>query len=333
VTGSSDKRRFYVTGASGFLGRRVCRRLAGCGEVRALFRAAADGPWSGADLVDLSRGGPPQGSLDGVDTVVHLAARTHAVKEGAEAEPLYRAVNVDGTRRMLEASARAGVRRFVFVSSVKAMGEGGSVVQDETAVPAPVSWYGITKRAAEDLVLERKYTPEAVVLRPALLYGPGVAGNVARMIDAVRAGRFPAVPEVGNRRSLVHVDDAADAVVLAANEPGAVGRVFIVTDGRPCSTREMYDWICEALGGPAARRSVPPAVFRCLAKVGDAYARIRGRRWVFDSDLYDKLLGSAEYDSSAIEEALGFEPRWTFRAALPHIVDSRGEGSKEEGPE
>ena len=326
MTNASEGRRFYVTGASGFLGRPVCERLAELGEVRALFRNEADGPWTGADLVDLSRAAPPPRALEGVDTVVHLAARTHALDEAGDTDTLYRAINVDGTRRVLEASAQAGVRRFVFVSSVKAMGEGGTEIQNEATPSAPVTSYGITKRAAEDMVLEAKHTPEAAVLRPALMYGPGAGGNVGKMIDAVRAGRFPAVPEVGNRRSVVHVADAADAVVLAANDPGAAGRLFIVTDGRPCSTREMYEWICDALGKEVPRRTLPLFVFRWLAKAGDASVRILGKRWVFDSDAFGKLFGSAAYDSTAIEEALGFKPHWSFRSALPHMVGSSAGG-------
>jgi nucleoside-diphosphate-sugar epimerase len=253
--------------------------------------------------------------------VIHLAARTHAVDELGDTETLYRDINVDGTRRVLEAAAGAGVRRFVFVSSVKAMGEGGPEAQNETSAPAPVTWYGRTKRAAETLVLDGGYVAEPVVLRPALMYGPGVKGNVSRMIDAVRAGRFPPVPEVGNRRSMVHVDDAASAVFLAADEPRAAGRVFIVTDGLPYSTREMYEGICDALGKASPKWTVPVSALGVLARFGDAVGRIRGKRWLFDSDAYDKLFGSAFYDSSAIETTLGFKPRWTFETALPHLIE------------
>jgi UDP-glucose 4-epimerase len=322
VNDVSLRSRFYVTGASGFLGRRVCSRLAEHGTVRALMRSPGDGPWDAVDVVDLSKDPPPPGALSGVDTVIHLAARTHAVDESGDTEGLYRAINVDGTRRLLEAAKRAGVRRFVFVSSVKAMGEGGGGIQDETATPIPATWYGKTKRAAETMAMEGTWTPETVVLRPALMYGPGVSGNVERMIEAVRAGRFPPVPEVGNSRSMVHGDDAADAVVLAATAGRAAGRLFIVTDGRPCSTREMYEWICEALGQTPRRRTPPLSVYRGLAKAGDLLGRLRGRRWMFDSQAFGKLFGSAAYDSSAICRELGFEPKWTFRTALPEIVSS-----------
>ncbi len=321
------KTSFYVTGASGFLGRRVCSRLAAHGTVRALMRSAVDGPWDAVDMVDLAKDPPPPGALAGVETVIHLAARTHAVDESGDTEGLYRAINVDGTRRLLEAAKSAGVRRFVFVSSVKAMGEGGDGVQDETATPVPATWYGKTKRAAETMVMDGSWPHEAVVLRPALMYGKGVAGNVGRMIEAVRAGRFPPVPEVGNSRSMVHGDDAAHAIVLAATGARAAGRLFIVTDGRPCSTREMYEWICKALGQTPRRRTPPLSMYRGLAKVGDVLGRLRGRRWIFDSEAFGKLFGSAAYDSSAICRELGFEPKWTFRTALPEMVSGATESA------
>lgn len=323
MTVMPSHRRYYVTGASGFLGRRVCEHLANFGEVRALFRSPAEGPWRRADLCDLAAGPVSAEGFTDVDTVIHLAARTHAVDEYGDTERLYREINVDGTRRVLEAAANAGVRRVVFVSSVKAMGEGGPEAQDEASTPAPATWYGRTKRDAEILVLDGGYVPEPVVLRPALMYGPGVKGNVSRMIAAVRAGRFPPVPEVGNRRSMVHVEDAASAVALAANESRAAGRIFLVTDGRPYSTREMFERICEALGKSPPSWTVPVAVLGVMARFGDAVGRIRGKRWLFDSDAYDKLFASALYDSSAIETTLGFKPQWTFETALPELIDSQ----------
>jgi UDP-glucose 4-epimerase len=330
MTHTSSLRRYYVTGASGFIGRRLCERIARGGEVRALFRSPAEGPWISVDHLDLSRDAFPVDALKGVDTLFHLAARTHAVDEYAEDGPQYRAINVDGTRRLLEAAGRAGVRRMVFFSSVKAMGEGSAASQDESAEPAPTTWYGITKLEAEKLVLDGGYVEEPVVLRPALVYGPGAKGNLERMIDAVRTGRFPPVPEVNNRRSVVHVDDVVAAAELAADSPGAAGRVFIVTDGRPVSTREMYEWICDALGLPVRRWKVPAAAFKGLSLVGDAIGRVRGRRWIFDSAAYEKMFGSACYESTAIGQALGFEPKWTFQTALPHLL-GRPAGGVEPG--
>jgi UDP-glucose 4-epimerase len=316
-------RRYYVTGGSGFIGRRICRRLSEKGQVRILCRRACDGPWTGADAVDLSRDPLPSGALESVDTVIHLAARTHAVDETGDTDQLYRSINVDGTRKLLEAASAAGVRRFVLMSSVKAMGESADEAQNESSPADPSTWYGRTKLAAEQLVLQGGFVQEPVVLRPALVYGPGVRGNLERMIDSVRSGRFPSVPEVGNRRSLVHVDDVAAAVDLAADAAGAAGRVFIVTDGRPVSTREMFEWISGGLNRPVPSRTYPLVLFRTLSRIGDTVGRIRGRRWIFDSEAYDKLFGSAWYDASAIETALGFTPQWTLETAIASMVDEQ----------
>jgi len=225
--------------------------------------------------LDLSRDPLPSGALDGVDTVFHLAARTHAVDEAGDTEQLYRAINVDGTRKLLEAASAAGVRRFVLMSSVKAMGEKTDEAQNEASPTDPTTWYGRTKLAAEQMVLQGRFVSEPVVLRPALVYGPGVRGNLERMIDSVRSGRFPSVPEVGNRRSLVHVDDVAGAADLAADASGAAGRVFIVTDGRPVSTREMFEWISRGLNRPIPDRTYPLVLFRLLSRAGDTIGRTR----------------------------------------------------------
>jgi len=177
-----------VTGAAGFVGARLCGALAQRVRVRALLRQGVAGPWSESVVADLTTGVPGD-ATEGVDTIFHLAGRTHAVDESGGDEGSYRAVNVEGTRALLERAREAGVRRFVFTSSVKAIGEGGETVDDDT-LPRPNSAYGRTKLEAERIVLEGGYVPEAVVLRPSLVYGAGVKGNLHNMIAAIDGGRF-----------------------------------------------------------------------------------------------------------------------------------------------
>lgn len=308
-----------VTGASGFIGRRLCAALAARVRVRALLRAPARGPWHDAAYGDLTA--PLDDSItEAVHTVFHLAARTHAVDERDEDEALYRAVNVDGTRRLLESAQRSGVTRVVFMSSVKAIGEGDadSVIDDATPA-APATAYGRTKLEAEGLVLQGGFVPSAVVLRPCLVYGPGVKGNVERMIHAIDAGRFPPVPRTGNRRSMVHVDDVVRAAVAAAGSRAADGGCFIVSDGRAYDTRDLYEIICAALGRPA-RRGWPWWVFRLLAIAGDAVGRAASRRVPFDSDAFAKLFGSAAFDGDGLWRVLGTAPEWTLERAIGDIV-------------
>lgn len=309
-----------VTGASGFIGRRLCTRLQESGKtVRALVRNPVAGPWDEIFAADLGTAPVPAEILKGVDTVYHLAGKAHALAELPGEEADYQQVNVEGTRGLLEAAAAAGVRRFVFFSSVKAMGEGGDACLDESFNGRPETPYGRSKRRAEELVLQGT-VPHSSVLRLCMVYGPGVKGNLPRMIEAVAGNRFPPLPETGNKRSLVHVDDVVEAAILAAEKPVAAGQIYIVTDGRPCSTRQMYEWICLALDKPVPKWQVPMALLKAMAMTGDILGRVRGRRFIFDTDALHKLIGSAWYSSGKMERELGFVPKYDLQGSLPSII-------------
>jgi len=200
------------------------------------------------------------------------------------------------------------------------MGEGGDECQDELAACYPGTPYGRSKLEAERLVLEGGYVPEPLVLRLSMVYGPTRKGNLPRMIRAVAKGRFPPLPETDNRRSMVHVDDVVQAALLAAENPVAAGKTYIVTDGETYSTRQIYEWICEALGKPVPGWHVPLPVLKALARAGDGVGRLRGRRFIFDSDALEKLVGSACYSSEKIARELSFDPKHHLRASLPEIV-------------
>ena len=311
-----------VTGGSGFVGRALCARLRKLGiRVHVAARHHAGGPWDRFVATDLARSALPPEALEGVDTVFHLAAKTH-VRTAVRNDPEHEAVTVEGTRRVLNAARRAGVGRFVFMSSVKAAGEPGDMLVDEDFDRPPNTAYGRAKRKAERLVTGtgRECGMHTVVLRPTLVYGPGWKGNLSRMFRAVRAGRFLPPPQTGNRRSMVHVDDVAQAALLAAERPLADGRVYVLCDGEAYSTRRIYEAMCHSVGRPVARWEVPSSLLRVAARAGDALGA-NGRRTVpFDSEALDRLLGSAWYDSSRARRELGWAPRWTLEAALPDII-------------
>jgi len=313
-----------VTGASGFLGRALCGRLRARGaRVRALMRRAGSGPWDEAVAADIASGPLPEAALRGVDAVFHLAARVHAVSERRGAgEDAYRRVNVEGTRRVVDAAVAAGASGVMFVSSVKAMGEGREVCLNEEAAPAPETPYGRSKLEAEGIVLEAgaRHGLHASVLRLPLVYGAGAGGHLAAMLGAVARGRFPPLADPGNRRSLVHVADAVEAAILAASSSRAAGRVYLVTDGRAYSTRALYEMMCEAAGRAVPRWRVPLGVLRAAAVMGDGAGRCLGRRMPFDSEALGKLTGSAWYSSARIERELGFRPAHTLADALPEMV-------------
>lgn len=318
-----------VTGASGFIGNRLLNALCEAGiKVKALSRydsvSGIDVKYPGGIVPLVGDFACPDSIhqvCDGVDTVFHLAGYAHAVNAMDElAAAIHRRVTVEGTAALLEEAIRAGVKRFIFVSSVKAIGEGGEDCVDETEATAPITEYGRAKLAAEQLVLGTGSGMHVCVLRLPLVYGPGMKGNLLQMMQSIDSGRFPSLPKVNNRRSMVHVDDVVQALRLAVESPRANGEIYLVTDGQIYSTNDIHMLICGALGKTPSRWTMPMGLLRATAVVGDTVGRIRGRPFSFNSTALDKLLGSAWYSSEKIKLHLGFTPTYTFETALPTIV-------------
>ena len=316
-----------VTGAAGFIGRHLVARLLRDGHaVRALVHEAArSGDWpSGVEVVagEVRDAQAMKAAAAGCDGVFHLAGKVHALTEVRDDEEGYRAINTEGTRHIMEGAVAAGARRFVLFSSVKAMGEGGSRCLDESFDGPPETPYGRSKLEAERLTLEigGRAGLHVACLRFPLVYGPGNKGNLYKMIAAIDRGMFLPLPEVGNRRSMVHVTDVVRAALLAADQSAANGRCYIVTDWRGYSTRELYELICRALGKPIPAWHVPLWMLTLSGGIGDAIGRVRGKRFLFDSDALEKLVGSAWYSSEKISRELGYRPTVTFSEALPELI-------------
>jgi nucleoside-diphosphate-sugar epimerase len=279
----------FVTGATGFIGQRLLVGLEANGEsVRILSRNPH--PDYETVVCDLQFEVIPEAGLDGVDTVFHLAGFTHDLRDASKLEHLYRALNVDSTVRLTELAVRSGVKQFVFVSSVKA---GGYNLEQDS----PDGVYGQTKREAELKLLDigRQSGMHVSIVRPSLVYGAGVKGNLALMRRGIEQGWFPPIPETENRRSMIHVDDLVRALLLAAEDKRANGEIYIATDGVPHSTREIYEAICYAVGKHVPNCSLPKFIFNLLAKLSP---KLKYK--------VDKLLGDEEYSSEKLEQ-LGFQ--------------------------
>lgn len=329
---NSQKQRILVTGATGFIGRRLIdalRQRSGATILvvtRDVARIASIWPNGSVTgrIGDLARAESLNDVIgNGVETVFHLAGYTHAIDISPdEEERMHHRITVAGTEALLAAASRAGVRRFVFVSSVKAIGEGGDSLIDEGQAPAPTTSYGRAKRAAEELVLAagQRTGMHVAILRLPLVYGTGNKGNIPRMIVAIDRGRFPPLPEVGNKRSMVHADDVVQALLLAADKSEANGQIYLVTDGKAYSSRGIYLAICRALGKAPWRWAVPAVVLRAAAHAGDLFKRLFGCRLPFNSEVLNKLLGSAWYSDAKIRRELGYNPRHTLESALPEMV-------------
>jgi UDP-glucose 4-epimerase len=286
----------FITGATGFIGQHLLE--AGyyqTHEIKILSRR----PHSEYEtlICDLQSEQIPDDALTGIDTVFHLAGFAHDLRDATEIEHFYRAVNVNATARLADLAVKSGVKQFVFVSSVKA---GGSALpgkcMTEPDQDDPRGVYGQTKREAELIVLEmgQQSGMHVSIIRPSLVYGPGVKGNLALMRSGVVRGWFPPLPETGNRRSMIHVDDLVRALLLVAKDERANGEIFIATDGVPHSSREIYDATCQGVGKMVPRWSVPKFMFDWISLVSP---RIRYK--------VNKLLGDECYSSRKLE-ALGF---------------------------
>jgi nucleoside-diphosphate-sugar epimerase len=323
----------FVTGATGFIGRHLVSALTEAGaSVSVLARSPESGEderiWPGRDVRfvrgDLLRHSSIPGTCEGVSTVFHLAGYAHAEDANdVRADETHWKVTVEGTRALLRESVRVGVKHFVYASTVKAMGEGGQACLDEESPLEPLSGYGVAKRVAEKLVLEagREHAMHVSVLRFPLVYGRENKGNLLRMIAAIDRGHFLPLPTLTNRRSMVHVDDAVQALCVVAERPEANGQIYLVTDGQPYATSDIYDQICVALGKPAPRWRSPLWALHVGARVGDVIGKLRGRIFVFNSDVLAKLTESAWYSNDKIRRELGFEPHRTLADGLPEMVE------------
>ncbi|MCQ8103090.1 NAD-dependent epimerase/dehydratase family protein [Methylomonas sp. SURF-2] len=309
-----------VTGASGFIGTSLVKYLRqGDYDV---YRASRSMPIKDSKhfLLDLANPIGLPDILSDTEVIFHLAGKAHALAENRQDENEYFLVNTEGTRKLLEAAKAAGVQKFIYFSSVKAVGDSDQQPMDETVDTVADTPYGRSKYAAEQLVLHGGYVPHPVVIRPSMVYGNTEKGNLPRMIKAIQRGLFPPLPETNNRRSMVHVDDVIQAALLAAETPEAAGRIYIVTDDHAYSTRQIYDWIRQALGKTAPGWQIPMTLLNVLAKTGDAIGHTLGRRFPFDSAALDKLSGSAWYSSAKIQRELGFRPRHSLQSSIPDIV-------------
>jgi nucleoside-diphosphate-sugar epimerase len=280
-------------------------------RVRAAVRPSSDALPAEAETVTVDDIGPDtdwRAALAGIDAIVHLAARAHVLRDSsADAHARYRALNTLGALRLAEAAAAAGVRRFVFLSSVRVHGERSTGAPFDEASPLVAEDpYGRSKADAERglATLAAAGRLQPVILRPPLVYGPGARGNFARLVAMVARGVPLPLGAVRNCRSLVFVGNLVDAVARSLDHPAAAGETFIVSDGEDLSTPELVRHIARALDKPARLVPVPPALLR----LGGTLA---GR-----ADDAARLLDDLVVDGSKIRACLGWSPIFSLDEGL-----------------
>ena len=301
-----------VTGAQGFVGLPLSTALVNLGyqvrgAVRDTFQAnesqetvAVGGINGDTDWAD---------ALVDVAVVIHLAARVHVMKESAaDALSAYRKVNVEGTLNLAQQAVQAGVKRFIFISSIKVNGEGTLSDRPFNAndLPAPVDAYGVSKREAEDALrlLGTETGMEIVIIRPPLVYGLGVKANFAALMHAVQQGWPLPLGAVYNQRSLVALDNLVDFIITCISHPQAANETFLVSDGQDLSTSELVRGMAQAVGVSARLLPVP------------VWALQAGATLLGKGDAIQRLCGNLQIDISKTRTLLGWVPPVSVADAL-----------------
>jgi nucleoside-diphosphate-sugar epimerase len=323
MTAKPDRQTVMVTGATGFVGRALVDRLAA--DPRFVIRAAsrsANPDWPQCvepihlELEDLVGRTDYAEALRGVSCLIHTAARVHVSDESAPgALASLHSVNVAGTRRLAEEAAHAGVRRFIFVSSVKV---NGTRTEPEepfrmSDIPNPQCAYGISKWQAEQALWQSAADTglEVVVVRPPLAYGPGAKANVLRLMRLVDQGWPLPLAAVDNRRSLVALDNLVDLLTHCIDHPAAPGHAFLVSDGHDLSTPELIRGLARAMGRPARLFRVPLPLLRIAGQLSGRLGEV------------ERLTDSLQVDMRPTCETLGWEPPVSVQEGLLRAVAGR----------
>ena len=300
-----------ITGATGFVGTALCDFLSASAYKVVPTVRAKSGMSNEIVVGHLDASTDWRSALTGCDAVVHLAARVHVMNDSTEdSMALYRATNTKATLNLARQSSQAGVKRFVFISTIKVNGEGRAAAYCETDVPAPEDAYAISKWEAEQGLqqIARETGLEVVILRPPLVYGPGVKANFLRLIKTIQRGWPLPLGAIHNRRSLLYLGNFVDAIRLCVEHPAAAGQTFLLDDGQAVSTPELIRAVARAMGRPARLLAVPVGV---LAFMG----ALLGKRAAVA-----RLTGSLHVDSSAIRSRLGWTPPYSMEAGLAATV-------------
>ena len=284
-----------VTGSSGFIGKHLTKKLL-LENNKVVNVSRKNLLNSDTILLDLALGDYSKINFNEIHIIYHLAGLAHDTQKDINN---YIDLNINATVNLAKVAAKSGVKRFVFLSSIKAEGHSLEGFDNLKLGFDKVSdIYGSSKRQAESLLLKiaSETSMDVSIIRPALVYGPSMKGNLRDMLLAIDKGWFPPLPKLDNRRSLIHIDDLIRAIIIISNHNKAKGETFLVSDGLPHSSREIYEAMCYVLKKPIPSWGVPVSIFRLLSLISPTMRK-----------KIDKLLGDEYYPSEKIS-SIGFVP-------------------------
>ena len=287
-----------VTGATGFVGKRVCNMLLRQNhKIRVISRNSSI-EFDDSVIADLASESLNESVFRDVTTIIHLAGHAHDLKVYSDTKN-YLKLNVDGTKRLAEMASISGVKNFIYISSTKA----GPDEDPNSPIEEAEGIYGQSKRAAEMAILNlsRDSRMRVNIIRPALIYGPEVKGNLRLMIKGIKQGWFPPLPSIGNKRSMVHVDDVAECISHIKEHENLDKQIYQLTDNNEYSSSEIYDILCQVSGKKIKSIRLPLIFFRILSTL---HPSIKHK--------LNKLLGDETYSSLKIIST-GFQPKKTLQ--------------------
>ena len=311
--------RVLLTGGTGFIGRRLEKGLSSFSANQVVLAVRRSIEIASCETIKVDcacRSADWYPALKSVQVVIHTAARAHIMKDSV-ADPLaeYRQVNTDGTLNLARQSAAAGVKRFIFISSIKVNGEltaPGQPFQPEDEA-RPIDPYGLSKWEAEQGLqkIAVETDMEVVIIRPPLVYGPGVKGNFANLIKLVGKGLPLPLGAIHNQRSMIALDNLVDLIITCIEHPNAANQVFLASDGQDLSTTELQKGLARAMGRPSRSLPIPGALLSFAASV-------LGKK-----SIADRLLGSLQVDISKTQNLLNWTPPISVDEGLRRCFESQ----------
>ena len=307
----------FITGATGFIGRALSVKMLERGwrvlgtYRRNLLSANLPAGVEGLQIESIENCNEVESRLKGVDVVVHLAGRAHILNDNLNDNlGVFRRVNVAGTERLAQAAARADVKKFIFISSIKVNGESSPIPYTEKSIPAPKDAYGVSKYEAEQALakVSAQTGLKTVILRPPLVYGAGVKANFKTLIKIVASGLPLPFKSIHNRHSFIYLENLTEAIFTCIIHPRADGEIFLVSDGQDVAIPDLIKMVACAMNKKVVLFSLHPNILKALC-------RIAGK-----SESLKKLTGSLFIDSSKIRNLLGWNPTFTLAEGIRETV-------------